>query len=76
MRELLGGLGAEQIQFLTPTTDKMYKYVAKAKKSVPASVDLSEGAQGHWIGNPQAHFVMLYSHGRYLLMGHLFLIDA
>lgn len=74
MRELLGELGAEQVQFLTPTTDKMYKYVAKSKGKTPKSVTLPEFAQGHWVGNPQAHYVMLFSHGK-LLMGYYYVAN-
>lgn len=65
MREMLGGLSAQQVQFMTPTTDKMYGMVAKAKKAAPRSVDLGGGAQGHWIGASQAKYAMLYFHGMY-----------
>lgn len=68
MREMLGGLSAQQVQFMTPTTDKMYNMVTKAKKATPKSVDLGGGAQGHWIGASQANHIMLYFHGTYLHM--------
>lgn len=64
IRALLAELGAKQVQFLTPTTDKMYIRVAKRKSKTIKSVELTENAQGHWIGNPQAQYVMLYSHGK------------
>lgn len=64
IRELLAELGAKQVQFLTPTTDKMYIRVTKSKSKTVKSVELPENAQGHWIGNPEARYVMLYSHGR------------
>lgn len=65
IRQLLAELGAKQVQFLTPTTDKMYNRIAKRKGKIPKSVELPEDAKGHWIGKPQARSVMLYSHGRY-----------
>lgn len=68
MREMLGGLSAQQVQFMTPTTDKMYNMVTKAKKATPKTVDLGDGAQGHWIGASQANHIMLYFHGTYLRM--------
>lgn len=64
MRELLGGLSPEQVQSMTPTTDKVYRLVAKSKGDAPKSVDLGEGAQGHWVGPSQASHVMLYFHGK------------
>lgn len=63
MRELLGGMSAEQVQCMTPTTEKVYNLVAKAKGDTPKSVDLGDGAQGLWIGASQASHVMLYFHG-------------
>lgn len=66
IRELLAELGAKQVQFLTPTTDKMYIRIAKSKSKAIKSVELPENAQGHWIGNPQARYVMLYSHGKFV----------
>lgn len=63
IRELLGGLSPAQVQSMTPTTDKVYKLVAKAKGDTPNSVDLGDGAQGHWIGASQANHIMLYFHG-------------
>ncbi|KAJ4387511.1 hypothetical protein N0V93_008104 [Gnomoniopsis smithogilvyi] len=63
IRQLLAELGAKQVQFLTRTTDKMYNRITKNKGKAPNSVQLPEQAKGHWIGNPQARFVMLYSHG-------------
>lgn len=66
IRQLFNGLGVEQTQFLTPTTDKVYNYVTKMKRAAPKTVDLETGAKGHWIGHSQANNVMLYIHGEYL----------
>lgn len=63
IRGILGGLSTEQVQWVTPTTDKMYYQVAKMKCVTPRSVELPEGAQGHWIGSPQAAYVMMFAHG-------------
>ncbi|KAJ4415484.1 hypothetical protein N0V82_007286 [Gnomoniopsis sp. IMI 355080] len=50
IRELLSEMGALQIQFLTPTTDRVYTRIAKSKGKTPKSVELPEGAKGSWIG--------------------------
>lgn len=65
MRQLFNGLGAEQTQFITSTTDKMYHYTTVAKGETPKTVDLGSDAQGHWIGHSQASKVMLYIHGKF-----------
>lgn len=63
LRPLLAGMSAQQTQAVAPTTDKTYAMIAKTKGVKPTSVELPEGAQGHWIGDPNAQYVMLYSHG-------------
>jgi hypothetical protein len=70
VRELLGGLSTQQIQTLTPTTNKMYEKVAKWNHERVKSVSLGSGALGHWIGPEQANYVMLYFHGTILKLGH------
>lgn len=65
IRQMFNGLGVEQTQFLTPTTDKVYNYVTKMKGATPKTVELEAGAKGHWIGLSQASNVMLYIHGKY-----------
>lgn len=67
MRQMFDGLGTEQTQFLIPTTDKVYNLVTKAKRITPKTVDLGNGAQGHWIGQSQANNVMLYIHGKHTI---------
>lgn len=66
MRQMLDGLGTEQTQFLIPTTEKVYTFVTKLKSAIPKTVDLSDGALGHWIGDTQANNVLLYLHGMYI----------
>lgn len=63
MRQMINGLGTEQTQFVTTTTDKVYNAVCKMKRATPKTVDLGMDAQGHWVGDSQANEVMLYFHG-------------
>lgn len=63
MRQLLGSLSPAQVQFLSPTTDKVYNMVAKAKGAMPKTVELGENAKAHWIGDYSPKYVMLYLHG-------------
>lgn len=50
-------------RLISPNTDKIYARYARSKKITPNSVDLGDGAQGHWIGNSQAKTVLIWYHG-------------
>jgi hypothetical protein len=63
LREVLTGFDVWEGQYLQPGTDKVYKSVAKRRKWKASSVDLEFGAKGHWLGESDAEYVMLYSHG-------------
>lgn len=63
IRPALSGFSALQTQHYTGSTSGVYHRVAKLKGQKPISVNLAEGAQGHWIGPPNAKNVLLYFHG-------------
>lgn len=65
MRQMFDGLGTEQTQFLTTTTDKVYNYISRTKQATPKTVDLGSDALGHWVGDSQANNVMFYIHGEW-----------
>ena len=46
-----------------PPTNKIYdQYVRKARK-VADTVDLGQGALGHWVGDRNAENVLIWYHG-------------
>jgi hypothetical protein len=48
---------------LSPSTTNMYKMMCKKHNKKRNSVPLGDGAKGHWIGDPNATWVMLYFPG-------------
>ncbi|KAK2591724.1 hypothetical protein QQS21_010578 [Conoideocrella luteorostrata] len=62
-RRLVTRLSAAQAQWVFPLTDAAYKMQAKAEQFVPQVVELPHGAQGHWIGDPDAEHVLVWYHG-------------
>lgn len=65
LREMVSGFSVAQAQLLLPKTDTVYKAVAKLHNSKPNSVELENGAKGHWIGKKDAAHVILFLHGVY-----------
>jgi len=65
MRALLGSPNVDILQGgqLTPSTTNMYKILCKKHNKKPNTVDLGDGARGHWIGDSNARSVMLYFPG-------------
>ncbi|RDW71559.1 hypothetical protein BP6252_08122 [Coleophoma cylindrospora] len=63
LRAGITGFTPEQIQHLAWDTESTYKIGAKIHGCQPDSVDLMEGAKGHWIGKKDAKYVMLFIHG-------------
>ncbi|KAI9838375.1 MAG: hypothetical protein M1819_005643 [Sarea resinae] len=53
----------EQAQYLLTSTDKAYRSFAKSQRLPPVTVDLPDGAKGHWLGDPTAEKVMVWFHG-------------
>lgn len=58
---LLGG----QLQ---PSTTTMYNMMCKKHHKKVNTVDLGDGARGHWIGDPNAKWIMLYAPGGAFIM--------
>ena len=63
VREVVSGFSTLQGQWLTPGTDKVYKQIAISRNQKPNTITLEANAKGHWIGNPNAKYVMIYFHG-------------
>jgi hypothetical protein len=63
LRSVLSNVSCEQGQYLSPGTDKVYKRVSKSKNWKEDTIELENGAKGHWIGKRDAKYVMLYCHG-------------
>jgi hypothetical protein len=63
LREMVSGFSTSQAQAILPKTDTVYKVVAKLNTSRSNSVELGNGAKGHWIGKRDATHVILFLHG-------------
>lgn len=64
VRELLSGLTAAESQHLSATTEETYKKVSKSKKWKEETIDMKNGAKGHWLGPSNAKNVLIFFHGR------------
>lgn len=53
-----------RIRAILPSTATEYKIYAWKKGIKPQSVDLGDGASGHWIGDPNAKNVLIWIHGK------------
>ncbi|CAL5869952.1 uncharacterized protein PFLUO_LOCUS4185 [Penicillium psychrofluorescens] len=62
-RKVTARMSPSQIQFVSPTSDKIYNRFAKKSGRVPESVELGHGALGHWIGDRNAPNVLVWFHG-------------
>jgi hypothetical protein len=60
----LSGFSVEEGQYLSAPTDKVYSSISKARKWEERSVELGFGAKGHWLGESDAKFVLIYFHGK------------
>lgn len=56
-------LSTRQAQYLDPPTEAVYNQAAKSNGFEPETVHLPHDAKGHWIGNKDARFVMIYFPG-------------
>ncbi|KAJ5924123.1 hypothetical protein N7466_008310 [Penicillium verhagenii] len=63
MRKSTQRLTATQMQFILPGSTKIYDRFAKKAGYEPHTVELSHGATGHWIGDPNATNVLIWYHG-------------
>lgn len=58
-----GDFNILQAAQLQPSTAIMYGLMCKKHNKKVNTVDLGDGAKGHWIGDPNAKWVMLYAPG-------------
>ncbi|KAG6000459.1 hypothetical protein E4U21_005413 [Claviceps maximensis] len=62
-RKMMARCSTAQLQFVFPNTNASYRRQAKAMKMTPRVIELSHGARGNWIGDPDAKNVLLWYHG-------------
>lgn len=63
LRKATARLSASQMQYILPPSHKVYERHAKTTGALPESVDLGNGALGHWIGDRNADNVIVWYHG-------------
>ncbi|KAE8144388.1 Alpha/Beta hydrolase protein [Aspergillus avenaceus] len=63
IRKMILRLSTRQLQYMNGSTSDVYSTFMKQKNLHPETVPLEHGAQGHWIGNPEAKYVVVYYHG-------------
>lgn len=49
---------------MLPPTNQIYNVYARKAKVFADTVDLGEGALGHWMGDRKADYVLVWYHGR------------
>lgn len=62
-RKASSRLTATQMQYILPPSNKIYEQHSKETGGLPESVDLGDGALGHWMGDPNADNVVVWIHG-------------
>lgn len=62
-RQATARLSPKQMQAILPSSNDIYKTYTKQAGVQPLSVDLGQGALGHWVGNPAAKNVLIWYHG-------------
>lgn len=50
-----------------PTTNKIYDQYIKKTRQLPDTVNLGNGALGHWVGDKNAENVLVWYHGKILI---------
>ncbi|KAJ5742047.1 hypothetical protein N7533_011456 [Penicillium manginii] len=63
MRKVTARLTPSQMQYATPTSNKVYEQYARKARIQAQTVQLEHGALGHWIGDRDATNVMIWYHG-------------
>ena len=59
-------------RWISPATDVLYEKYARSMRLIPETVDLGNGAKGHWIGDKTAQNVLIWYHGEfYIVKYHL-----
>jgi hypothetical protein len=59
-------LNTSQLQYILPPSHKVYEIHSKKTGGLLDSVDLGNGALGHWIGDPNADHVIVWFHGLFI----------
>ncbi|KAI3124850.1 hypothetical protein CBS147330_6810 [Penicillium roqueforti] len=62
-RKASSRLTATQMQYILPPSHKIYEQHSKETGGLPESVDLGDGALGHWMGDSNADNVVVWIHG-------------
>ncbi|PSN65225.1 alpha/beta-hydrolase [Corynespora cassiicola Philippines] len=66
LRAMLDRITIAQVRYLNPPTTNGYLDFCKAKNWTPNTLEVKEKdltAVAHWVGDPDAKYVMLYCHG-------------
>lgn len=64
-RKTTSRLTASQMQYILPPSHKVYEQYSKKTGGLPESVELGDGALGHWVGDRNAENVIVWFHGMY-----------
>ncbi|KAJ5131652.1 hypothetical protein N7448_005810 [Penicillium atrosanguineum] len=66
-RQATARLTPSQMQYILPSSDKIYERYAKKNHIQAQSVELGYGALGHWVGDRNATNVLVWYHGKHRL---------
>jgi len=64
-RKVTARLTPAQMQYAVPSSDKVYEQYARKARVQAQTVQLENGALGHWIGDRNAKNVMIWYHGEF-----------
>ncbi|KAF9889513.1 hypothetical protein FE257_007223 [Aspergillus nanangensis] len=62
-RKATARLSIAQMQYIMPPSNKVYDIYSRKAKKIPDTVDLGDGAMGHWVGDRNAKHVLIWYHG-------------
>ncbi|KAJ5772762.1 Alpha/beta hydrolase fold-3 [Penicillium paradoxum] len=62
-RQATARLSPSQMQYILPSSHKIYELYLKKTGGRPESVELGDGALGHWLGDRNADNVLIWFHG-------------
>lgn len=62
-RKTTSRLTTRQMQYILPPSHKIYEQHSKKTGRLPESVELGDGALGHWVGDRNADNVIVWFHG-------------
>ncbi|KAE8141502.1 Alpha/Beta hydrolase protein [Aspergillus pseudotamarii] len=63
LRKASARLSPLQLQWISPSTEKVYKQYMQSHGAVSQSIELEYDAKGHWIGDKHAQNVLIWYHG-------------